>query len=113
MSKIKLAITILLSILIVMLIIPLITVNTVKSDAGMVVTILLFFAVNPTLSVFVGILAGNDIRHFWFAPILVALLFWMFSSFTYKTAFPIIYSAIYLIISTITMLITWKISKKK
>ena len=83
MKRTKRAIVIITSIIVVMLIIPLITVNTVKADAGMLVTMLLFFAVNPVLSVAMGILSGKDIKFFWFTPLLVAGLFWAFSSFTY------------------------------
>ena len=113
MKRTKRAIVIITSIIVVMLIIPLITVNTVKADAGMLVTMLLFFAVNPVLSVAMGILSGKDIKFFWFTPLLVAGLFWAFSSFTYETAFPIVYSGIYFIICTIAMLITWVITKNK
>ena len=112
MSKIKRSIIILAIILIAMLIIPLITVNTVKADAGMLVTMMLFFVVHPIVSIITGILAGKEFKFFWFTPILVAGLFWAFSSFTYVTAFPFVYSAAYLVICTISMLITWLVTKK-
>ena len=107
MSKIKRAIIIIAIILTAMLIIPLITVNTVKADAGMLVTMMLFFVVHPIVSIVTGVLAGKDIKFFGFTPILVAGLFWAFSSFTYVTAFPIVYSAAYLAVCTISMLISW------
>ena len=113
MSKIKRSIIILVIILIAMLIIPLITVNTVKADAGMLVTMMLFFVVHPIVSIITGILAGKDIKFFWVTPILVAGLFWAFSSFTYVTAFPIIYSLAYHVICTISMLITWLVTRKE
>lgn len=113
MSKIKRSTIILAIILIAMLIIPLITVNTVKADAGMLVTMMLFFVVHPIVSIITGILAGKDIKFFWVTPILVAGLFWAFSSFTYVTAFPIIYSLAYLVICTISMLITWLVTRKE
>ena len=112
MSKIKRSIIIIAIILIAMLIIPLITVNTVKADAGMLVTMMLFFVVHPIVSIATGILGGKDIKFFWPTPILVAGLFWAFSSFTYVTAFPIVYSIAYFVICTISMLITWSITKK-
>lgn len=112
MSKLKRTIIIIAIILTAMLIIPLITVNTVKADAGMLVTMMLFFVVHPIVSIATGILAGEDIKFFWFTPILVAGLFWSFSSFTYVTAFPIVYSVAYFVICTISMLITWSITKK-
>ena len=95
-----------------MLIIPLVTVNTVRAESGMAVTLLLFFIVHPVVSVAIGILAGKDMRFFWFCPILVAGLFWIFARITYDPAFPIVYSIAYLIISAISMLITWLVTKK-
>ncbi len=100
-------------IIISMLIIPLIAVNTVKADAGMVVVLLLFFAVYPVISIWIGIISGKDIKHFWFAPILIAILFWAFSSLTYKTAFPVVYSVIYFIVCSISMLITKAVERKQ
>ena len=112
MGKIKRSIIIVVIILTAMLIIPLITVNTVKADAGMLVTMMLFFVVHPIVSIVTGVLAGKDIKFFGFTPILVAGLFWAFSSFTYVTAFPIVYSAVYLVICTISMLLTWLATRK-
>ncbi|MBR6556034.1 MAG: hypothetical protein IKT60_01250 [Clostridia bacterium] len=112
MGKIKRSIIIVAIILTAMLIIPLITVNTVKADAGMLVTMMLFFVVHPIVSIVTGVLAGKDIKFFGFTPILVAGLFWAFSSFTYVTAFPIVYSAVYLVICTISMLLTWLATRK-
>lgn len=112
MRRIKRAIVIFAIIVITMLVIPLIAVNTVKADAGMLVAMLLFFFVYPAVSIVIGILAGRDIKFFWFSPVLIAVLFWAFSSLTYETAFPIVYSAIYLVVSAVSMLITSIITKK-
>lgn len=111
MKRLNKLIYMLISIIIIMLIIPLIAVNTVKADAGMLVAIALFFVVNPILSIFIGIASGKDIRFFWFMPIVIAILFWIFSSLTFKTAFPILYSAVYLIITAVSMCITWLIKR--
>ncbi len=105
MSRFKRLCIILISVIAVMLIVPLITVNTVKADAGMLVTMLLFFTIYPLLSIILGVISGRDIKFFWFVPILIAGLFWLFSSFTYKTAFPIVYSLIYFALSAISMVI--------
>ena len=112
MSRVKRSIIILALIIFFMLILPLITIHTVQADAGMLVTLLLFFVVHPAVSIAVGILAGKDIKFFWPAPAVAAALFWLFSTFTYENAFPIVYSAAYLVIGTITMLITWLITNK-
>lgn len=111
MNRIKRTIVILAIIVTTMLIIPLVAVHTVKADAGMLVAMMLFFLVYPVVSIVIGILAGRDIKFFWFSPVLVSGLFWAFSSLTYETAFPIVYSAIYLAVSAVSMLITWLVGK--
>ena len=113
MSVLKRLIMILSLLFGVLLVIPLITINTVKADAGMLVTLILFFIINPLLSVFIGIIAGKDVRLFWFSPFLIGVLFWLFSSLTYKTAFPFVYSIAYIIISAIAMVITHLLKNKK
>ncbi len=110
MNRKKRLLSILILITFTMLIIPLVTVDIVKADAGMLVTLLLFFVVHPIISVVIGILAGKEVKVFWFSPFLVAVSFWLFSSFTYQTAFPVVYSVAYLVICAISMLITWLVS---
>ena len=112
MNRIKRLIVILAILVTAMLIIPLVAVNTVKADAGMLVAMMLFFLVYPAFSIVIGIIAGKDIKFFWFTPLLIAGLFWAFSSLTYETAFPIVYSAIYLAVSAVSMLITWLVGKR-
>lgn len=112
MNRAKRSIVIFAIIIITMLVIPLITVNTVKADAGMLVSMILFFLVYPTTSIIIGILAGRDIKFFWPSPVIIAGLFWAFSYLTYETAFPIVYSAIYFVISVVSMLITSIITKR-
>lgn len=106
MSRTKELIKILAIIAVAMFVIPLITVYTVKADAGMLVTMILFFAVHPLVSAAVGVLAGRDVKFFWFAPVLVGGLFWIGSSLTYQVAFPAIYSASYFVICAVSMAIT-------
>ena len=113
MNSIKRFITILSTIFVTMLAIPFITIHTVKADSGMAVTLILFFIVNPIVSAIIGILAGKDIKMFWFSPILIGVLFWLFACFTYQPAFPIVYSVIYFAVSAISMLLTWLITKNK
>lgn len=113
MNRVKRSITILTVIVFFMLVLPLITIHTVKADAGMLVVLLLFFAIHPIVSILVGIWAGKDIKFFWFSPIILAVLFWIFSYFTYEPAFPIVYSAGYFVICTISMVITWLAENNK
>ena len=100
-------------IILTMLIIPLITVNTVKGGAGMFICLLLFFAVYPVVSVVVGIISAKAVKYLWFTPFLTALSFRAFAFCTYKTAFPFIYSAFYFIICSLSILVNWLITRKK
>ena len=104
---------IILLIVVSMLILPIMTVNTIKADAGMLAVLIMFFVLNPAISIAAGIIAGKNIKHLWFTPILVAGLFWCFSSLTYKTAFPVVYSGIYLVVCLVSMLITGLLAKGK
>ena len=113
MSVTKRAIIIFSFIITLMLISPLIIVNTVRSLDGMWVMILMFLAVNPIVSIYIGFLSGQDIRHFWWTPIVIAVLFWVFSSLIFEITFPVIYSVVYFVIAGITMLLTWLIINRK
>ena len=101
----KRLITIFAVLIVSMLLIPLVAVHTVTADAGMAVTLLLFFVVYPVVSAWLGVLAGRDAKRFWYTPVLIAVLFWLFSSRTYETV-------IYLVISALSMVITRLWNKK-
>ena len=96
-----------------MFVAPLFLINVARAEAGMLIALILFFVIYPILSAVVGIIAGSEIKSLWFTPILTAVLFWLFSSITYKTAFPVFYSAIYFIISLTAMLIRFIVKKRK
>lgn len=99
-------------IVVTMLIVPIVTTVTVRGEAGMLVTLGLFFCVHPVVSAVVGVLAGRDIRFFWPTPLVLAGLFWVFACVTYEPAFPIVYSLSYMAISAVSMLITWFVCRK-
>lgn len=113
MKRFKILLIMVIMILAVMLGLPLLAVNFLKSDAGMLACLTMFFAINPIFSAFIGIVSAKDIKFFWFSPILIAFAFWIFSSFTYDTAFPIVYSVIYFVICVISMTVTYLIKKRK
>ncbi|MBR5479001.1 MAG: hypothetical protein IKU84_02380 [Clostridia bacterium] len=113
MSKLKRIFIILASIVFSMLVVPLIAINTAAPDAGMFICLLLFFVAYPALAIFIGILSGKDLKHFWFSPIILAVLFWIFATLTFTNAFPILYSAIYFAICSISEIITHLITKKQ
>lgn len=99
---------------VVMLVIPWAAATFVKGDAGMAVCFLLFFAINPIYSVFIGAFAGKDMKHLWSLPVISAVLFlcgtWIFFDMG-ETAF-ILYAAVYLVLGIAAMLISMFIRKK-
>ncbi len=99
---------------VVMLALPWLAVTFVKGDAGMAVCFLLFFAVNPVFSGITGLLAGRDVKNFWFQPIASAALFlvgaWIFFD-PGETAFAI-YGAVYLVLGIAAMLISMLLRKR-
>ena len=99
---------------IVMLAFPWLIITFVKSDAGMAACFLLFFAVNPIYSVFMGVIAGKNIRNLWSLPFITAILFvsgaWIF--FDMGEAAFIMYAGIYLILGITAMLISAFINKR-
>ena len=95
----------------VMVALPWLAVTFVKSDAGMAVCFLLFFAVDPIFSVIVGAHAGNDAKARWFWPLLPAGFFlvgtWMF--FDPGGSAFLLYAFLYLLLSAAAMLISaWR-----
>lgn len=99
---------------VVMLMFPWLAITFVKGDAGMAVSLLLFFAVNPLYSVIVGVFAGKNIRHLWGLPVISAVLFligtWIFFDME-ETAF-ILYAVVYLVLGIVVMMISMFIKKK-
>ncbi|MCH5186638.1 MAG: hypothetical protein J1F64_11045 [Oscillospiraceae bacterium] len=98
----------------VMLLLPAAAVAFVKSDAGMAVSILLFFAIDPIYSLIVGIFAGKDIKKMWSLPVISSVTFllgaWLFFDMG-EIAF-IMYAGIYLAIGIIAMLLSGFVRKR-
>ena len=61
--------------ILVMFGLPAAAVTFVPGDAGMAIAFILFFGLNPTESMFVGIYSGMDLKHRWYLPPLNAALF--------------------------------------
>lgn len=99
---------------VVMLAFPWLAVTFVKGDEGMVVSLVLFFAVNPIYSVLTGVFAGKDIRRLWSLTVVSAVLFligtWLFFDMG-EMAF-ILYAVVYLAMSIAAMLISVFVRKK-
>ena len=90
----------------VMLVVPIVLLNTVKPDAQLAYVLLLFYAVNPVICALVGAISAKDIKHFWYTPVAVPLFFWLFSSITYRTNFTFAYFVPYFAICLVSMLVT-------
>lgn len=97
---------------VVMLFLPWAAVTFAESDAGMTVTLLLFFAVNPLYSITLGIFAGKHMKEMWSLPVIAATLFllgsWIFFD-PGEDAFAI-YAGVYLVIGIVSMLFSSRLS---
>lgn len=92
----------------VMLLLPWLAVTFGNADAGMGITLALFFAVNPAYSVLVGIFAGKNIKNLWSLPILSSALFllgaWIFLAASEMAFF--LYAGIYFALGIAAMLLS-------
>ena len=99
----------------IMILLPFIAVKLINGDAGMAVCFILFFAVNPLASIFMGIASGRNLRSHWFQPLLLAVLFilgtWIFFDLG-EPAF-LMYGAGYLLIGYVAALINAVLIKRK
>ena len=99
----------------VMLLLPWAAVAFAKSDAGMAVTLLLFFAVDPVYSFILGIFAGKHMKEMWSLPVISATLFllgtWIF--FAPGEGAFVIYAGGYLVIGAVSMLCSARLSAGK
>ena len=101
----KLTIWLILTI-ILMIIVPLFAVIFAES-AGMMISIMLFFAVNPLFSAVGGLIAGGDVKNMWMVPLVTAMVFvigaWLFFGMG-ETIF-VIYGGVYLLIGLVAMVL--------
>lgn len=93
---------------------PWLAVTFIKSDAGMAVSLFLFFVLNPIYAICAGAYAGRDVKRFWALPVITALFFlagaWLFFDMG-EMAF-ILYALIYLLLGMAAMLLSRFIRKK-
>lgn len=107
-------ITALLSCLFVTITLPALTIWVISAEAGMLVCMILFFAVNPIFSVALGIFSGRNIEKRWYLPVFFAVAFLICTILIFETidiAF-FIYMLAYLILGAGAMLIT-KAARRK
>ena len=95
----------------VMLLLPWLAVKFVPGDAGMAACFMLFYAVDPLLSVAMGVLAG--LRREWLWPVAVSVAFvagvWL--AFTPGEMAFLLYAGIYLVIGMAVMALTRLVRK--
>lgn len=99
---------------IVSLLLPWAAVTFVPGDAGMAVCFLLFYGVNPIYSAAMGVFAGMKLRRRWCIPLLTSALILLGMQLLFaagERAF-LIYTAAYVIIGSVFMLISALINKK-
>lgn len=98
----------LLLIVLVMFGLPFLAVRFVGGDAAMPVCWLLFFAINPLFSVFIGTLSGKKLSARWLLPILSPILFvlaaWVIFDVGEKDF--LIYGAVYLAIGVVAAIVS-------
>lgn len=87
--------------LVVMLLIPALIVTNAPSNAGMIVCIVLFFAVDPAFCLAAAIFAGWDLRRRWFTALFppIAFLISTGAVFSADAGGFMVYFVIYLAIS--------------
>lgn len=97
----------------VMLLLPAAVIGISYSNAGMMICITLFFAVNPAFSLAAGIFAGRDIRNRWFTAAFPPLVFLLSAQLVFGADASdfTVYAIIYAAISLPTMLFTFLIKK--
>ncbi len=59
----------------VMLLIPALAVTFIRGSAGMLVSLCLFFLLDPVCAILSGGFAGSDLRRYWYIPLITAILF--------------------------------------
>ncbi len=98
----------------VMLLLPWLLSEFAQPDAGMLTVLILFFLINPTYSVFIGVYAGKKAGQLWGLPVITAVMFLLGAWGIFKmgeSAF-IMYTAAYIILGTAAMLISMFVHKK-
>lgn len=96
----------------VMLGLPRLAVTLVPADSGMLVSLLLFLAVNPLYAVLVGLVSAANPKVLWLLPLAVAEMFVLGAMLAFERAAPsfFLYAGIYLLLGIGFMLLRvfWK-----
>lgn len=101
------------SLILFMMIFPLMAIKLFAEISGFGLSLVLFFAVNPILVVFWGVLAGTDIKRLWWFPFIIAAVFPpLFSIAISDFVLELyVYSGVYFPLGLLTMVITHFVRK--
>lgn len=99
--------------ILVLLLLPAAVMGISPSDAGMMVCIALFFAVDPALSAAAGLYAGLDIRNRWFTAAFPTAVFLLSARLIFGADASdfTVYAVIYAVITLMVMLFTFLIKR--
>ena len=95
----------------ILLLLPALIISISPSDAGMMVCITLFFAVDPAFCIAAGIFAGRDLRNRWFTALFPPVTFLISARLIFGadasdfSVYAVIYAAITAIVTLFTFLV--------
>lgn len=103
------------TVLLILLIIPFIAMNIIKPNEGMGFLLLMFFIINPIVSILLGVLSGKNISKLFWIPISFAILFPVLYVFTLEELVMdlYLYSIGYLVLGLVSMTVTYYLNKRK
>lgn len=98
----------------IMLGLPWLSVTFADSMSGMLVSIILFFSINPVFSIIMGACAGQDIKGYWYMPAGNAGFFllgiWLYISKDISPFYP--HAIVYLALGIVSMIISLIVKKR-
>ena len=101
--------------ILVMLGLPWLAVTFAPGDAGMAICLLLFYVLNPMYSIFIGGIAGQDVKDLWILPLLSAILFLIGVGIFFTISEPLFlaYAVVYRVLGMVALLIVSMVNKAK
>jgi len=100
---------------VLLILLPWLLVQWVRSDAGFAVILLLLFGVDPVCCFLYGLWAGKDVRQRWFMPFAAAGLFLLGTWLSFEMGEPafVTYAVFYLLLGLAAMGISWMLTKRR
>ena len=100
---------------VIMCLLPWLTVTFVRADAGMMVSFLLFFLIDPFFFICLGVAAGRNIQRLWSLPVISAGIFLLGAWAFFEMGEPdfLLYAGSYLVLGLAAMLVSWFLEKRR